>query len=54
MFTPQDIVVIEQILARGNDVEIQNRKDGIVIIECQKKIYRPHKELRTKTNESQR
>lgn len=48
MIDRHSILLIEQILERGNDVEIQNRKDGFVIIEAKKKIYRPHKELEAK------
>lgn len=38
MMTEEAIKAIETILARGNDVQIQRRRDGIKILEVNKKI----------------
>lgn len=56
MMTEEAIKAIETILARGNDVQIQRRRDGIKILEVNKKIryQSPAIEEAGKGNQSQR
>lgn len=56
MMTEEAIKAIETILARGNDVQIQKRRDGIKILEVNKKIryQSPYETEHGKGNQSQR